>query len=532
MRFTCEKHKLLSLIFGLLLCSMFAAPLLAQAPPAADTFVSSATPKVNYGGGISLVVGSGTTAYVRFNLGGIPAGSSISKASLRLYVDVVAKSGSFDVYQVNSSWSESTLTYNSPPPVLGTSVTGNQPIAVSATSGNQFLLIDITALAQGWLNGSIANNGVALGLTSSSGSFAFDSKESLLTGNGPELEFVMGGGAGSQGPPGATGPVGQQGISGLTGPTGATGPQGIQGAQGPAGPAGVTGGQGPMGPPGIAGAQGPVGPSGASGYANFSCPSGQSITGFNSVSQPVCTAGTGGGGGGGGILDTDGDGIPDAVDQCPTTANLTYLGVSYCPSTLYDVLKGVVPLGGVTTLSNLSVIDVSGTHMTVAILPGDVYYADDPYYGSAQTMELGGLPAPGVGSRVNLYGAVVPGFTPYTQPNGTVIFSPTLAPVAIILLSAPPPPPTISSITPSLAFVAVGGQTTLTVNTNAPVLTDTTVSFTVSDPGAVTVTPSAFITAGQSSATFTVSGLALSPDVTITASTASLSITSHVSVTP
>jgi hypothetical protein len=199
---------------------------------------------------------------------------------------------------------------------------------------------------------------------------------------------------------------------------------------------------------------------------------------------------------------------------------------------LYDVLKGVVPLGGVTTLSNLSVIDVSGTHMTVAILPGDVDYADDPYYGSAQTMELGGLPAPGVGSRVNLYGAVVPGFTPYTQPNGNVIFSPTLAPVAIILLSAPPPPPTISSFTPSFAFVAVGGQTTLTVNTNAPVLTDTTVSFTVSDPGAVTVTPSAFITAGQSSATFTVSGLALSPDVTITASTASLSITSHVSVTP
>jgi hypothetical protein len=287
-----------------------------------------------------------------------------------------------------------------------------------------------------------------------------------------------------------------------------------------------------MGPPGIAGAQGPVGPSGASGYANFSCPSGQSITGFNSVSQPVCTAGTGGGGGGGGILDTDGDGIPDAVDQCPTTANLTYLGVSYCPSTLYDVLKGVVSLGAVTTLSNLSVIDVSGTHMTVAILPGDVDYADDPFYGSAQTMELGALPAPWVGSRVNLYGAVVPGFTPYTQPDGKVVFSPTLAPVAIILLTAPPPPPTISSITPSFASVAVGGQTTLTVNTNAPVLTDTTVSFTVSDPGAVTVSSSAFIAAGQSSATFTVSGLALSPDVTITASTASLSITSHVSVTP
>jgi N-acetylneuraminic acid mutarotase len=234
MRSTCENHKSLCFIFGLLLCSIFAAPLLAQAPPAADTFVSSSTPKVNYGSGINLAVGPGTTAYVKFNLSGIPAGASVSKASLRLYVDVVAKSGSLDVYQVNSGWSESTLTYNSPPPVLGASVTGNQPIVLSGASGNQFLLIDITTLAQGWLNGSIANHGVALALTSSSGSFAFDSKESLLTGNGPELEFVMSGGTGSQGPQGPQGPAG---LPGATGPQGPMGLQGFMGAQGPPGSA-------------------------------------------------------------------------------------------------------------------------------------------------------------------------------------------------------------------------------------------------------------------------------------------------------
>jgi hypothetical protein len=233
-------------------------------------------------------------------------------------------------------------------------------------------------------------------------------------------------------------------------------------------------------------------------------------------------------------MDSDHDGIPDLVDQCPMTANVNYLGVSYCPNTLYDVLKGIVPLGGLTALNNLSVIAVDGTRLTVGILPGDS--VDDPFLdsilGSAQTMELGALPAPAVGSRVNLYGAAVPGFTPFTQPNGAVIFSPTLAPVAIVVLTVPPPAPTISSLTPALAFVAVGGQTTLTVNTNGPVLTDTTVTFTASDPTAVNVSQSVLIAAGQSSATFTVFGLSESADVTITATSGVNTLTSHVRVTP
>src|SRR5277367_3671521 len=169
--------------------ALFAAmctPLVAQAPPSGDTFVSSATPKLNYGPSIILAVASGTNSYVKFNLSAIPAGASISKATLRLYVDAVEKNGTFDVYQLNGSWSEGTLTYNTPPPALGASATGGHPLSITSASCNQFLLIDITPLAQGWLNGTVPNQGVALALTSgSSGAFSFDSKESLLTGNGP-----------------------------------------------------------------------------------------------------------------------------------------------------------------------------------------------------------------------------------------------------------------------------------------------------------------------------------------------------------
>ncbi len=206
--------------------------LLSQAtPPSADTFVSSSTPKTNYGPSIILIVQQGTTTYLQFNLSTLPTGAHVSKAMLRLYVDGVLKPGSFDVYQLNNAWSENTLTYNTPPPALGTSATGGSPISVASSSMNQFLLVDITSTVQAWVGGTLANNGVALAVAGDNkGIFSFDSKESLLTGNGPELEIVLDGPAG---------PQGQQGPQGLQGP------QGIPGAQGLPGDPGV---QGPPGP--------------------------------------------------------------------------------------------------------------------------------------------------------------------------------------------------------------------------------------------------------------------------------------------
>jgi len=165
---------------------------------------------------------------------------------LQLYVDAVATPGSFAPYQVTSGWSENTVTYNTKP-TIGSAASANGPFSITAASCNQFLMIDITALAQGWVNGTIPNNGVAIALTSAAGSFSFDSKESLLTGNGPELEIAFASGTGPQGPTGAQGPAGPVGATGPAGPTGATGPQGPKGDTGAAGAPGPTG---LMGPPG------------------------------------------------------------------------------------------------------------------------------------------------------------------------------------------------------------------------------------------------------------------------------------------
>ncbi len=182
-------------------CAVFVAAVLsisavAQAPPSADAYVTSTQPEANFGGSAFLPVQVGTTSYIRLNLGVFPAGSTVAKATLRLYVNAVAAPGSFDVYQLGSGWTEKGVTSNSAPP-LGPSATGGRPVAVTAASANQFIVIDITGLAQSWLSGSTPNYGIALVLTSSNGSFSFDSKESTGTGHQPELEVILAGGIGT-----------------------------------------------------------------------------------------------------------------------------------------------------------------------------------------------------------------------------------------------------------------------------------------------------------------------------------------------
>ncbi len=231
-----------SLRSAMFLLFLWVAPLVlfAQAPPAADTFSFSAQPNKNFGSQPLLVVQKGATSYLRFNLGGLPANASVTKAVLRLYVDAVTQGGSFDAYEINTAWSEGALTASNAPP-LGTSATGGHPATVAGSSSRQFILLDITGLVQKWASGANANNGLALALTGATGSFAFDSKESQLTSHEPELLVALNG---------AEGPQGQQGLQGLQGPQGPAGAPGPQGPVGAVGPAGPIGPQGPAGPKG------------------------------------------------------------------------------------------------------------------------------------------------------------------------------------------------------------------------------------------------------------------------------------------
>ena len=237
----------------MLLLGVFSTLAQAQVVVTDDANTSSFTPTTNYGSSIALIVCSGSNTYIKFNLGNLGTGvtgANVSKATLILYADFVLTSGNMDVYQANGSWSESKTTYNNAP-ALGTQLFS----AVSVTSPG-YLSLDVTSTVQGWLNGTLANNGIALVPSSGSKiSVSFDSKENIFTSHTAQLPLVLvsAGPQGAQGMPGSAGPTGPQG------PQGATGATGQAGAQGLAGPAGAQGLAGPQGPQGAAGPQGPIG---------------------------------------------------------------------------------------------------------------------------------------------------------------------------------------------------------------------------------------------------------------------------------
>lgn len=242
---------------------------------AGDAHTSSTQPNSKFGLLPLMTVRSAPSgailnSYTKFDLSALPPAPSVDKAVLRLWVGLVVTPGTIEVVPVLEPWQEGTITANSSPD-LGSPITS---FAVASGDFLHYIDVDVTALAQDWASGYLANNGLALrGVSPGSVNVVFDTKESILTSHGPELEVALAGGGmpGPPGPPGLAGPQGDpgpqgiQGDPGVQGPTGGTGPQGPAGPQGPQGLQGDPGQQGIQGPPGAQGAQGDPGPQGPAG---------------------------------------------------------------------------------------------------------------------------------------------------------------------------------------------------------------------------------------------------------------------------
>jgi Collagen triple helix repeat (20 copies) len=413
------KLRALSVVVVLAIAAHFAV---AQIPATDDAYTASSSPSSNYGTGSQLnVIGPGVNSYVRFDLAALPAAltaSNVSKATLRLNINGVTTSGTFDVYLVTKSWTEGALTFNNAP-TLGVKVASG--IAIT-TSKRNFIDVDVTSAVQAWFasQNPAPNYGIAIVPSSGSSiSVSFDSKENTSTSHDPELyvPLVSTGAPGPPGTQGPTGPAGPAGSTGPTGPQGATGPAGAQGPPGAQGTQGSQGATGPAGPPGATGPQGPaglpgpMGPSGLLALANFSCPAGQSITGFNASGQPLCGSTGNGTGGGGGAGDSDGDGIPDAVDPCPGTPNFFSNGSSFCPATIYDATRDL-SVGAAVVFNNVTITDVNGTVVTAAILPTDPTFNGTSPVSASIIVDAGAVTLPTLGSTVNIWGMLTKPGTP------------------------------------------------------------------------------------------------------------------------
>ena len=217
-----------------------------------DAHVNSAHASINYGTLSNLYVGSGSTAFLQFDLTTLPAGTTsaqVSRATLTVFVNRVNAAGSVTISPVTAAWGEYSVT-SATAPATGSSI-GSFPVSVAG----QFVSVDVTAQVQAWLSSPGSNNGLAL--TSGTANALFDSKENDETGHSAQLDVTLV----SQGPQGVPGVAGTQGLQGLQGVPGAPG------AQGAIGPQGVAGVQGPVGPSGAMGPSGPAGATGATGAA-------------------------------------------------------------------------------------------------------------------------------------------------------------------------------------------------------------------------------------------------------------------------
>jgi hypothetical protein len=94
----------LALVLSVLVC----AAAHAQITPSGDSYINTADATTKYGAKTLLDVDGATQiTYIQFDLALVPTTASISRATLKLYVNTVAAAGSFNVDSVNSSWAES-----------------------------------------------------------------------------------------------------------------------------------------------------------------------------------------------------------------------------------------------------------------------------------------------------------------------------------------------------------------------------------------------------------------------------------------
>ncbi|WP_437804351.1 DNRLRE domain-containing protein [Sorangium sp. So ce693] len=133
----------------------------------ADATLWQVSPTWNDAVSTTLSTGTGTggvrRSLLRFNLAGVPASAEIASATLSLYQTYKIESSTVRVHRATAAWTESGVTWGNfgggghfDPAIEASFVTGGP----GGTTG--FRNVDVTALAQAWVSGELANHGVLL----------------------------------------------------------------------------------------------------------------------------------------------------------------------------------------------------------------------------------------------------------------------------------------------------------------------------------------------------------------------------------
>jgi hypothetical protein len=155
--------------------------------PSADSELDSEQPDVNRGTQTTLRAGwaggSERSALLAFDLSSIPAGSTVTSATLGLYhkdmLDTYAAFGA-QAYRVVRAWTEAGATWSSASAGVawGTAgckntssdraATSEYTVTVSTSTRSGYVTWTVTSLVQAWVDGSYANQGLLLACSSCS----------------------------------------------------------------------------------------------------------------------------------------------------------------------------------------------------------------------------------------------------------------------------------------------------------------------------------------------------------------------------
>ena len=125
----------------------------------ADTGVNQATPTTNTGTATTMLVASATSAnrrsFVRFDLSTIPTTARVQSATLQLTMSTApTATRTYEVDRVNSTWTETGLTWNTMPTTSAATAT-----AASGTTSGVNLTWNVTTDAQSFVTSSATNFG-------------------------------------------------------------------------------------------------------------------------------------------------------------------------------------------------------------------------------------------------------------------------------------------------------------------------------------------------------------------------------------
>ncbi len=160
-----------------------------------DTYVASGLPGSNFGSSSAVLAdGSDGTngelvALFKWSLTGIPSTAIVKSVSVKLQ-DFNPSAGTYRLYARNAAWTESTATW------ANANIAGSQGTEIGSfipsANGLQTITLNSAgiALVQGWLNGTIANNGLTVRSGGSVDGVDFRSREYGTASQRPTLSIT------------------------------------------------------------------------------------------------------------------------------------------------------------------------------------------------------------------------------------------------------------------------------------------------------------------------------------------------------